>query len=98
VGHTRHENQALGILHRVNDPVVADADAVVVATRELHAADRPRVACERIDRIANAVAYRSLEPPELPSRRRSEPYLVRSFRAYSRTSAHGTALSRSSRA
>jgi hypothetical protein len=93
MGDARDQNEPLGVVDGVDDPVIADANAVVVPSGELHAANRSRVACKRVDRIADAVAHRSLEPSELTCRRRGKPYLVRGFRPYSRTSAQGIALS-----
>jgi hypothetical protein len=55
-----HEHEALGFVDCIDDAVVADADSVVVAASELDDPDRPRIACEAIDRRADAFLERSL--------------------------------------
>ena len=92
-----NENGALLVVHRVDDPIVADANAKVVASRELHGSRGPRLDGESVDRTGNTVAEPPLESAVRPRRRRMEPDFV-GLGVYSRISAHGTAASRSSRA
>jgi hypothetical protein len=93
----RDEHEALDVVDGVDDPVVADAHTVVVSPGELHTAGRAWVRPEPVNGALNSVAHASLQTAKLAGRRReqSNDVLVGD---YSRTSAHGTALSRSSRA
>lgn len=49
MGDSRHEHEALVVVHGIHDAVVTDTDAVVVAACELDAPYGPRVRSERID-------------------------------------------------
>ena len=94
------QHEAFAVVDCVDDPVVADADPVVVAPRELARSRRSWIASERVDCCGNATAKRVMESAEGTSRLRVEADLVRpvahGFRG--RTSDHGTASPRSSRA
>lgn len=93
--YARYDDDARGVIHRVHDTVIAYADPKVVATGELHAADRARIRRQAVDRSSYSFAHGSLEPSVLPSRRRNEAHVVLRLTrlAYSRTSTHGTAVS-----
>jgi hypothetical protein len=90
------EHESLLIVDCVHDSVAPDSDAVVVAPGELAAAGRSRIEGESVDRLTYALADRPVKTPKLPRSASRESNLV--FACYYRTSAHGTALSRSSRA
>src|SRR6266511_6374139 len=88
----RDENELLVVEDRVHDPVIADPDSVVVPSGELDGTRRARILGERIDRSGDPLPERRLQLAVGARGRRMKPYL------YSRTSAQGTAASRSSRA
>lgn len=94
------ENEALGIVDGVHDSVVPNSQAVVVSAGKLDGAHRSRIRGEPVDRCADSVSERTLQPTVLAGRRRVNTDLVLGLKcvSYSRTSAHGTAASRSSRA
>jgi hypothetical protein len=100
MGDSGDENEPLGVVDGVHDPVVTDAYAVVVSTGELDDSGRTRRVGESVDRVSHPIAKRPLQTAILTSRSRMESYLVRCVPivVYSRTSAHGTAASRSPRA
>ena len=91
------EHEPLRVFHCVDDAVVADSDPVVVPSCELHDAERPGIHTQSIYRVANPVSEWALQATELPRRSWMQSDLVRRL-GYSRTSTHGTAASRSSRA
>ena len=95
-----HDDGAFRIVDRVDHPVLADANPVVVAPCQVHAAHRSGFYAEPIDGGTSTIADRALELAELARRRRCDDDLVLRSRAprYSRTSAQGIAASRSSRA
>ena len=94
VADTGDDNEAVGVVRRVHDSVVAHANPVVVAAGELRAADRAWIPSQRVHSHSHALAHGSVKPAELPCRCRNESDLVVPG-VYSRTSAHGTAVSRS---
>ncbi len=96
----RDENQPRAVVEGVDDSVVADPDAVIVCARELLGSTGARIVREAVDRGADSVTQSSLESPVRACRSRMQPYLVLAGRLvpYFRTSSHGSALSRSSRA
>ncbi len=85
------------IVDGVDDSMIANPNAVVGPSSELCASDRSRVLGETVDREPYTIADGTLESAKLPRRGGNEPDLVRAG-FYSRTSAHGTPSSRSSRA
>lgn len=66
MGDPGNEHELLRVVDRVDDPVVADADPVVVPAGDLHRSGRPRLACEPVDRRAHALPQRPLQPPVRP--------------------------------
>jgi hypothetical protein len=52
----RNDEEALGVVDCVHDPIVAHTNAVVVPAGELRAADRARVLGETVDRPFDAIA------------------------------------------
>src|SRR5687767_2810728 len=100
VSDARHDDDALRIVDGVDHAVVADSNSVVVARSKLHRASRPRIDAKGVDRLAQPVAEWPVQAAVLAYGRRVETDLVRRSRRarYSRTSAQGIALSRSSRA
>ena len=97
MGDTRDHDEALSVVDRIDDAMVAYANAVVVTAGELRASDRTRIRGKTVDRESHTVADGSVESTKLSRRGGSEPNLVRAG-SYSRTSAQGTPSSRSSRA
>jgi hypothetical protein len=91
-----HQHHAGAVVDRVDDAIVAYADAIVVLAGELHVAWRARVIGECIDRGANPILQGSVEPTVGLGRLTMQPDVVAG--AYSRTSDHGIAWSASSRA
>ena len=92
-----HEYETSIIVDGIDDPVVADANAVVVSSCQPGTADRTWIGREVVDRHTHALPDSPLETAKLPRCHRKDTNLVLGTR-YSRTSAHGTAVSRSSRA
>jgi hypothetical protein len=72
----RDHDETLCIIDGVDDPVVADPDAVVVAPGELRRAARPRVPSESVDRLCDALEHRAVQTPIRANRRRMETNLV----------------------
>ena len=97
MGDSRDDHESLGIVDGVDDPVIADPDAEVVSTGELRRSGRAWLGRKGIDRGPDSFLDRPLELAVLASRDREEAYLVAAV-GYSRTSAQGTASSRSTRA
>ena len=62
MGDPGDEHEALGVVDRVHDPVVAHADPEVVAAGELRRTSRARVGCEPVDRGLDPVAHGATEP------------------------------------
>lgn len=58
VGDSCDEHQAVAVSDGIHDAVVADADAVVVATRELGGAPWARIVRKRVDCSADAISQR----------------------------------------
>ncbi len=52
----RDEHEPIGIVHRVDDPIVTDADPIVISAGELDDASRPWLSRERIDRGADSLS------------------------------------------
>ena len=100
VGDSGDDHQALLLVDRVNDPVVADSDPVVVAAGQLDCARRPRVMRQAVDRGRNSFLQLAVEAAIGPGRLGVEANVVGTFglAGYSRTAAQGAAVSRSSRA
>jgi hypothetical protein len=90
----RDDDKAVVVVDGVDDAVVAHTDAVVAASGELRGAWRPWIFREGVDRVAGPVPDTAVEVPERPSRLGVQANVV--LAGYSRTSAHGTARSRSS--
>ena len=90
----------LGIVDGVDDPIVPNPDAVIVPAGKLGHTHGTRVDGEPVDRGADSIPKPTLQPAVLAGCRRAKADFVLGLsRAYySRTSAHGTAVSRSSRA
>lgn len=61
------EHEALGVVDRVHDPVVAHPDPEVVSSRELRRAARARVDSEPVYRRLDPITHDSAKPAE-PSR------------------------------
>ena len=78
MGDPGDEHEALGVVDRVHDPVVAHPDAKVVAAGELHGAVRTRLCREAVDRALDPVTYASPEPTKRPHSFGMEPDLVHS--------------------
>ncbi len=95
----RDEHEPIGIVHRVDDPIVTDADPVVISAGELDDTCGPRLSRERIDRGADSLSQRTLKSSVVAHCCGMQSNLVRRLHvAYARTSAQETATSRSSRA
>jgi hypothetical protein len=94
------DHQALGVVDGVDHSVVADSSPVVLSAGKRCYPDRPRIRSETVDDDPDSIAHDSVEASVLASRRGLESDLVPRLppAGYSRTSAHGTARSRSSRA
>jgi hypothetical protein len=92
-----HDHQTVGVVHRVDDPVIADAHAEVVSTGQLRRSRRAWVDRKGVDGHPDPFFDGPLKLSVLASRNREEAYLVAAV-GYSRTSAQGTASSRSTRA
>jgi hypothetical protein len=91
-----YQHQTVAVVDRVDDAIFAHADAVVVATGELDGARWARIIGERIDRGADPILERSLEPAVGLGRLAMQLDVVAG--GYSRTSDHGIVSSASSRA
>ena len=100
MGNSGHEHEPLRVVHRVHDPVIADPNPEVVAAGELRRAVRTRIRRERVDRRTNPFSHPPLEAAVRPRRFGMQANLVQpvAYAPGSRTSAHGTLASRSSRA
>lgn len=57
-----NEHEALGVVDRIHDPVVAHPDLEVVTSGELRRATRTRVGCEPVNRSLDPVANGTTEP------------------------------------
>lgn len=53
---SRHDDDLLGVIDGVDDPVVTDAHAVIVAARELHDAAGAGIDGQRVDGGADSIA------------------------------------------
>lgn len=94
----RNEDEALVVVHGIDDAVVADPDPIVIPPGELDRALRSRLEREPVDRSGDAFAEWAVETAVGASRGQIETDFVRVGRARYRTSSQGTAASRSSRA
>ena len=92
------DHETFRVVDGVHDPVVPHANSIVVAAGQLDCARRARLVGEGVDGGADPVAEGTLEAAIGPRGARMESELVRPLGRYSRTSAHGTAASGSSRA
>ena len=70
------EDEALRVVDRVDDPVVAHSDPKVVAARELDSPGWARIDGEPVDRVLDPLAQSAPQPPERSHRLRTKPYLV----------------------
>jgi hypothetical protein len=93
VSESSDEDEALGIIDGVHDPVVAHANAIVVSAGELRHPHRPRIDRQAVDDDSDSIAEPPLEASVFASRRGLQSnFVLRPGPAgYSRTSAHGTA-------
>jgi hypothetical protein len=98
VGDPADGDEPLVVVDRVDDAVVADPDAIVVAARTPNRTVRARFKRERVDHCGDPLPDRVVEAAERMRGRRVKADLVGPRRGYSRTSDQGTAKSRSSRA
>lgn len=100
MGDASDDDQPFGVVDDVDDAVVTDADAEVVAPGQSYDPARSRLGRKGVDRRGYARAQRVLEASVSPNRVRMQAYLVRLIERspYVRTSDQGTAASRSSRA
>lgn len=98
VGDSRDDHDAFGIVHCIDDAVIADADPEVTSTSELCRAGGSRVDREPIDRRCNPIGDSSTKPLVGLDRLRVEADVVSLARRYLRTFDQGTAGSSSSRA
>lgn len=95
----RDEHESLVVDDGVHDPVVPRTDSKIVPSGELHGARRSWIGRKPVDRFFDPLTHPPAEPAERSRRLWVEPDLVHEgYRSRARTSAHGTASSRSSRA
>src|SRR5258708_32442954 len=95
VGDPGDEDEIFGIVHRIDDAVIANADAEVIPTGKLYRARRTRINPEAIDRSCNAIGDGSAEPAIRLDRLRMEADVVLFARFYLRTVDQGMARSAS---
>jgi hypothetical protein len=76
MGDPGDEHEALGVVHRVHDPVVADSDPEVVTPGELRRAPRTWVCCKPVDRGFDPVAHGTTEPAKRSHGFRVQPDLI----------------------
>jgi hypothetical protein len=98
VCHPGDDHDLFYIVDRVDDPIVAHSDSIIVPARELDRSGRSRIDAERIDGGRKALAERIVETSIRPRCLRMQADVVSPFAGYPRTSDQGTAASRSSRA
>lgn len=98
MGDAGDDYHSFAVVDRVDDPVVARSDAIVVPARELRATGGAWFTGERVDCRAYTVAHGPEHPSVLAGCGRTEDDLVPGCGAYARTSSQGTAKPRSSRA
>ena len=94
----RKDHEAFGIVHRVDEAVIANSDAEVISASKLHCAGRPRVRRQAIDCGCNPIGDRPTESAVRLDRLRVKADVVMLGRTYSRSFDQGTAWSTSSRA
>src|ERR1700680_4801771 len=82
VGDPGDEDETFGIVHRVDDAVIANANAEVIPTGKLYRARRTRINPEAIDRSCNAIGDGAAEPAVRPQRLRMEADVVLLARSY----------------
>ena len=68
MGDARNDHEALCILDRVDDAVVAHTHAEVVPACELYDPDRPRINGKTVDDALDSIAQRSLQSSIFASR------------------------------
>ena len=51
------DDKALGVVDRIHDPVVANANTVIVSSRKLHAPNGTRIRGEPVDRRSDSRPY-----------------------------------------
>ena len=98
MGDPGNENEVFGVVHGVDDAVIANPDAEVIPPGKLHRAWRARVNREVIDCSGDTIVDRSTEPAVRLARLWVEADVVSLSRCYLRTFDQGTARSTSSRA
>jgi hypothetical protein len=91
-----HEHKPILVVDRVDDAMVANPDAVIIATGELDGAVRAGIGGERVDGGLDAVLERCLEPAVGLRGLAVQADVVAV--GYPRTSDHGIVSSASSRA
>jgi hypothetical protein len=62
VGDPGHDDLPISIIHRVDDPIVADSDPKVVTSRELGRPCRSRLRTQRIDGRPYTVPETAMQP------------------------------------
>jgi hypothetical protein len=97
---SRDQHEVLIVVDGVHDPVVADTDSIVVAPGKLGSSWRSGIIRQAVDRRGDTVAERVVQTPKRACCLGVQANLVQvlGWCSYVRTSAHGTAVSRSSRA
>ena len=100
MGNASDDDQALIIVDRVDNPVVADSNPIVVAAGELDGSRGPGVAGEAVDGSGDTAAEEVVEPPIGAGGLGVQANFVGALRrrGYVRTSSQGKAELRSSRA
>ncbi len=100
MGDASDDYEAFVVVDGVHNPVVADSNSIVITAGELGGSYWAGIAGESIDGSCDAIVDRIVKPPIGPCRLRMEANLVPAlgYAAYVRTSDHGMAESRSSRA
>jgi hypothetical protein len=97
---SRDQDEVLIVVDGVHDPVVADADSIVVPPGELRSSRRSGIMRQAVDRRSDTVAEGIVQSPVRASRLGVQANFVRvvGWCSYVQTSDHDTAASRSSRA
>ena len=100
MGDAGDEYEAISVVDGIDKAIVADANPKVVSARKLEDTRWPGIDRQAVNDRLDPVAKRAVQSPVLASGRRLEADLVVPLRRsrYSRTSAHETVRSRSSRA